>query len=151
MLTSSDELKSYGLKVSLDEFIAATPQGEKKMANIVGEIAGETKTLILIASHYDTKYYKDMHFVGANDPAASVATLLEIGRVLGSNKEKPKFTYWLVFFDGEEAFCEGWNDCGKARWPGQHLWQPSLCFAAAREEMNCDNTRRADSARYDGL
>ena len=82
------------------------------MANIVGEIAGETKTLILIASHYDTKYYKDMHFVGANDPAASVATLLEIGRVLGSMKEKPKVTYRLVFFDGEEAFCEGWSDCG---------------------------------------
>ena len=36
----ADELKSYGLKVSLDEFVAITPQGEKKMANIVGEIAG---------------------------------------------------------------------------------------------------------------
>ena len=56
----ADELKSYGLKVSLDEFIAVTPQGEKKMANIVGEIAGESKTMILLASHYDTKYYKDM-------------------------------------------------------------------------------------------
>ena len=47
-----------------------------------------------------------MHFVGANDPAASVATLLEIGRVLGSMKEKPKVTYRLVFFDGEEAFAK---------------------------------------------
>ncbi len=45
----ADELKSYGLNVSLDEFTATTPQGEKKMANIVGEIAGETKTLILLA------------------------------------------------------------------------------------------------------
>lgn len=108
----SSQLKSYGLTVSPDEFNAATPQGEKKMANIVGEIAGETKTLILITSHYDTKYYKDMHFVGANDPAASVGTLLEIGRVLGGMKEKPKVTYRLVFFDGEEAFCEGWDECG---------------------------------------
>ena len=107
-----DQLKSYGLTVSLDEFNAATPHGEKKMANIVAEIAGETKTLILITSHYDTKYYKDMHFVGANDPATSVGTLLEIGRVLGSMKEKPKVTYRLVFFDGEEAFCEGWDECG---------------------------------------
>src|ERR1044071_8041012 len=48
-------LKSYGLTVSLDEFNAATPQGEKKMANIVAEIPGETKSLILITSHYDTK------------------------------------------------------------------------------------------------
>jgi glutaminyl-peptide cyclotransferase len=108
----TNELKSYGLTVSLDEFNAKTPQGEKKMANIVAEIPGETKSLILITSHYDTKFYKDMLFVGANDPAASVATLLEIGRVLGSRTEKPKATYRLVFFDGEEAFCEGWSDCG---------------------------------------
>jgi glutaminyl-peptide cyclotransferase len=107
----ADELKSYGLKVSLHEFVAATPQGDKKMANIVGEIPGETKTMILLGSHYDTKFYKDMHFVGANDPAASVATLLEIARVLGSSKEKLKVTYRLLFFDGEEAFCEGWSDC----------------------------------------
>ena len=108
----TNELKSYGLSVSLDEFSATTPQGEKKMANIVAEIPGESKSLILITSHYDTKFYKDMIFVGANDPASSVATLLEIGRVLGSHKEKPKATYRLVFFDGEESFCEGWSDCG---------------------------------------
>ncbi|HET6974931.1 MAG TPA: M28 family peptidase [Pyrinomonadaceae bacterium] len=108
----TNELKSYGLTVSLDEFNATTPQGEKKMANIVAEVPGESKSLILITSHYDTKFYKDMYFVGANDPATSVATLLEIGRVLGSQKEKPKATYRLVFFDGEEAFCEGWSECG---------------------------------------
>jgi len=113
----TNELKSYGLTVSLDEFNAATPQGEKKMANIVADIPGETKSLILITSHYDTKFYKDMYFVGANDPAASVATLLEIGRVLGTSKEKPKATYRLVFFDGEEAFCEGWSDCGDGENP----------------------------------
>ena len=113
----SDQLKSYGLNVSVDEFNAVTPQGEKKMANIIGEIPGETKTLILITSHYDTKFYKDMYFVGANDPASSVATLLEIGRVLGGAKEKPKATYRLVFFDGEEAFCEGWDECGKENNP----------------------------------
>jgi Zn-dependent M28 family amino/carboxypeptidase len=111
------ELKSYGLAVSLDEFTASTPQGEKKMANIVAEIPGEAKTLILITSHYDTKVFKDMTFVGANDPASSVGTLLEIGRVLGSVKEKPKVTYRLVFFDGEEAFCEGWDDCGNEEHP----------------------------------
>ena len=111
------ELKSSGLNVYLDEFNADTPQGVKKMANIVGEIPGETKTLILITSHYDTKYYKDMQFLGANDPGSSVATLLEIGRVLGSRKEKPKVTYRLVFFDGEESTCEGWDQCGSAENP----------------------------------
>jgi len=112
-----DQLKSYGLRVSLDEFTANTPQGEKKMANIVAELPGETKDFILITSHYDTKFFKDMQFVGANDPAASVGTLLEIGRVLGSMKEKPKLAYRLVFFDGEEAFCENWDDCSKPENP----------------------------------
>ena len=110
----ANELKSYGLTVSIDEFTVTTPQGEKKMANITGELAGESRSLVLIASHYETKFYKDMLFVGANDPASSVATLLEIGRVLGSQKEKPRLTYRLVFFDGEEAFCEGWRECGTA-------------------------------------
>ena len=107
------QLKAYGLNVSLDQFTAATPHGEKKMVNIVADVPGETKDLILITSHYDTKFFKDMTFVGANDPAASVGTLLEIGRVLGTLTEKPKVSYRLVFFDGEEAFCENWDDCSK--------------------------------------
>ena len=54
-----------------------------------------------------------MQFVGANDPGTSVGTLLELGRVLSASQQKPKLTYWLVFFDGEESLCEGWDDCGK--------------------------------------
>jgi glutaminyl-peptide cyclotransferase len=112
-----NQLKSYNLNVSLDQFTATTPHGEKKMVNIVADVPGETKDLILITSHYDTKFFKDMTFVGANDPAASVGTLLEIGRVLGTLAEKPKVSYRLVFFDGEEAFCENWDDCSKPEAP----------------------------------
>ena len=104
-------LKSSGLAVSTDEFTASTPLGPKKMVNITAQIPGESKDVIIISSHYDTKLFKDMHFVGANDPGASVGTLLELGRVLGASQQKPKLTYWLVFFDGEESFCEGWDDC----------------------------------------
>src|SRR5215813_1199229 len=107
------ELNTYGVKVTTDEFHAQTPLGDKTMVNITGEIPGESKDVIIISSHYDSKYFKNMRFVGANDPAASVATLLELARVLSTNGQKPKFTYWLVFFDGEEAFCEGWEECGK--------------------------------------
>ena len=112
-----DQLKSFGLKVTTDDFVANTPRGEKKLVNVIGEIPGETNNLILIASHYDTKLYDDMRFVGANDPGASVGTLLEIGRVLGNSREKPKATYRLVFFDGEEAFCERWDECSKPSAP----------------------------------
>jgi len=135
-----DQLKSFGLSVSLDEFTATTPMGEKKMANIVAEIPGETKTLILITSHYDTKFYKDMYFVGANDPAASVGTLLEIGRVLASQKEKPKATYRLVFFDGEESFCEGWSECGKEGNP-DNTYGSRHYVAQLRANNELDHTR----------
>src|ERR1700730_14216820 len=63
-----NELKNYGLSVTTNEFRAATPQGEKNMANITAEVPGESKDVIIIGSHYDSKYFKDMRFVGANDP-----------------------------------------------------------------------------------
>jgi Zn-dependent M28 family amino/carboxypeptidase len=108
-----NELKASGLSVTTDEFTASTPVGERRMTNIIAESPGESKDIIVLSSHYDTKLFKDMHFLGANDPAASAATLLELGRVLGANKGKLKMTYRLVFFDGEEAFCEEWDQCGK--------------------------------------
>jgi hypothetical protein len=104
-------LKRSGLTVRQDEFSATTPLGEKKMVNLTAEIPGESKDVVMIGSHYDSKFYKDMHFVGANDPGTSVGTLLEMARVLGASQQQPKVTYWLVFFDGEEAFCEDWDQC----------------------------------------
>lgn len=135
-----DQLKSYGFNVSLDEFTAITPMGEKKMANIVAELPGETENLLLITSHYETKFYRDMRFVGANDPGASVGTLLEIGRVLGSMRDKPKFTYRLVFFDGEEAFCEGWSDCDNEGEP-DNTYGSRHYVLQLEEKRELENTR----------
>lgn len=104
-------LKGSRLAVKTDEFVVTTPFGEKSMVNLTAEVPGESREVIIVASHYDTKLYKDMLFIGANDPATSVATLLELGRVLGAGQNKPKLTYWLVFFDGEESLCEDWEQC----------------------------------------
>jgi len=104
-------LKGFGVAVKTDEFTATTPLGEKKMVNLTAEIPGDSADVVMIASHYDSKYFKDMRFVGANDPGTSVGTLLELARVLSASQQKPKLTYWLVFFDGEEAFCEAWEQC----------------------------------------
>jgi glutaminyl-peptide cyclotransferase len=107
----SGELKSYGLNVSSDEWRATTPVGEKQMANVIAELPGESTDAIIISSHYDTKLFKQFRFVGANDGASSTGALLELARVMAANKQKPRFTYWFVFFDGEEAFCEEWDQC----------------------------------------
>lgn len=105
------ELKSYGLNVATDEWTATTPIGPRKMVNITATLEGETPEIIILSSHYDTKYYKNMRFVGANDGGSSTGAVLEMARVLKSNNPKPRFTYRFVFFDGEEAFCEGWDQC----------------------------------------
>jgi glutaminyl-peptide cyclotransferase len=107
------ELRSYGLSPTTDQFTTSTPVGEKQMVNIVAELPGQSPEIIIISSHYDTKLFDKFKFVGANDGASSTAVLLELARVLAANKEKPKVTYRFVFFDGEEAFCEHWEQCGK--------------------------------------
>jgi glutaminyl-peptide cyclotransferase len=63
-----NELKTAGAAVLTDEFNTTTPLGEKKMVNITAEIPGESKDVLMIASHYESKYFKDFLFVGAYDP-----------------------------------------------------------------------------------
>jgi Zn-dependent M28 family amino/carboxypeptidase len=106
-----DQLRSFGLNVSTDEFWVTTPIGERKMANVIAELPGESDTIVIISSHYDTKLFKEFKFVGANDGGSSTGALIEIARVLAARKQKPKLTYRFVFFDGEEAFCANWDDC----------------------------------------
>ncbi|MDT5063556.1 MAG: hypothetical protein QOH63_4015 [Acidobacteriota bacterium] len=105
------ELKSYGLNVTLDEFTPKTPVGERKMVNVTAELPGESSDVIILSSHYDTKLFKEFRFVGANDGGSSTGALLEMARVMAQSGQKPRFTYWFVFFDGEEAFCMEWDDC----------------------------------------
>ncbi len=109
------ELQSYGLKVTTDEFTAKTPIGERALANVTAELPGQTSDVIIVSSHYDTKLYKEFRFVGANDAGSSTGTLLELARAL--SHEKPRLTYWFVFFDGEEAFCKEWDECSKPNAP----------------------------------
>lgn len=106
-----DQLKSYGLKVTTDEFHPTTPVGDRKMVNVTGELPGESSDVIIVSSHYDTKLVKDFKFVGAVDGGSSTGELLELARVMAASKTKPKFTYWVVFFDGEEALCFDWDEC----------------------------------------
>jgi hypothetical protein len=109
------ELKSYGLNPTLEEFTEKTPRGGVKFKNVIAELPGESSDVVIIASHYDTKPFKEFTFVGANDGGSSTGALLEIARVMAAENQRPgqkrKFTYWFVFFDGEEAFCREWGEC----------------------------------------
>jgi glutaminyl-peptide cyclotransferase len=98
------QLLQDGCRVQQDAFIASTPDGSIHMANIIGKIPGTRPDVIIISGHYDTKLFKGFRFVGANDGGSSAALLMELARVLG--RTTSKYTYWLVFFDGEEAIRE---------------------------------------------
>ncbi|HST52264.1 MAG TPA: M28 family metallopeptidase [Pyrinomonadaceae bacterium] len=102
---------------SRDEWTADTPAGKVKMVNIVSELKGESDDAIIIASHYDTKPFKDFTFVGANDGGSSTGALIEIADTLAASHAPHHFTYRFVFFDGEEAFCREWDECGKTDAP----------------------------------
>ena len=99
------QLKALGIKTTEQPFEGATPLGPVKMVNIMGTIPGKSPDRIILASHFDTKLFRDIRFVGASDGASSTAALLELGRVLTTRKDLP-FTIELLFLDGEEAVIE---------------------------------------------
>jgi len=99
------QLEGFGYEVERDAFQADTPYGPKAMVNLIArrKRAG-TGPVVALASHYDTKYYASMPFVGANDGGSSTGLLLELARVLATAKDG--LDHWFVFLDGEEAFIE---------------------------------------------
>jgi len=92
------------VEVEEDRFVAATPLGNVPMTNLLARIPGARSQVVIVAGHYETKSFDDFRFVGANDGGSSTAFLLELARLLA--RRKNALTYWLVFFDGEEAFVQ---------------------------------------------
>jgi hypothetical protein len=101
------QLGASGIAVREETFDATTPLGPVRMVNLVATIPGRRPERIALATHYDTKLFRDVRFVGASDAASSTAAVLELGRVLKSRQNE--FTIELLFFDGEEAVVE-WRD-----------------------------------------
>ena len=94
------KLKSINIQNELHYFSDSTPDGIKKMVNVVGKIDGINDEWIIIGSHFDTMP-GIKNFVGANDSGSSTGVLLELARVL-KNYEL-NYGIIIIFFDGEEA------------------------------------------------
>jgi Zn-dependent M28 family amino/carboxypeptidase len=102
------QLEKSGCKVVQDRFVGQTPVGNIPMVNLIAEIPGsEPRHIVMVAGHYDTKLENSFRFVGANDGGSSAAFLLEMARELSQTRHK--LTYWIVFFDGEEAL-RNWTE-----------------------------------------
>lgn len=106
-----EQLKELGWEVIRQSFTDKAPNGASidfvnlraRFGNPDDVTFWDQKRAILLGSHYDTKRFKDIEFVGANDGGSSTGALIEIARAAA---KKPDFAEQieLVFFDGEEAF-----------------------------------------------
>ncbi len=94
------KLKSFGCPVDQEDFHTPSPIGTVAMENIVAKIPGASPDIVLLTTHYDSKLLPG--FVGANDGGSSTAVALEMARLLCARKNA--LTFWIAFFDGEEAF-----------------------------------------------
>jgi len=78
--------------------------------NIIARPKISSPCVILIGSHYDSKRFEGMQYLGANDSASSSSALFWILEALETYKEDLACDFVGVWFDGEEAYLEGWND-----------------------------------------
>ena len=95
--------------VERQEFTDTTPRGAIKFVNLIGRFAiGGARPVpantqrAIVCSHYDTKRFSTITFVGASDGASSTGALMELARVLALDHALAA-QIELVFFDGEEA------------------------------------------------
>jgi glutaminyl-peptide cyclotransferase len=99
-----DQLKAVGWTTTRSEFSAPTPRGMMTFVNLVARFGSQNgPAQFLLCSHYDTKTFDTIRFVGANDGGSSTGLLIEMARVLAMNPALAA-KIELVFFDGEEAF-----------------------------------------------
>ena len=107
-----DGLRRTGWEVERQIFTAETPRGPVTFVNLIGRFSAAGKSpaprdtqRAIVCSHYDTKRFSTIRFVGASDGASSTGALLELARVLALDPALAAKTE-LVFFDGEEAFVQ---------------------------------------------
>jgi glutaminyl-peptide cyclotransferase len=103
-----DQLRRSGWQVTRQAFSDDSPRGKIQFVNLIAQFSGEKKAAapsFLLCSHYDTKMFDAIQFVGANDGGSSTGLLLELARVIGQHPNLAR-KIELVFFDGEEAFVQ---------------------------------------------
>ena len=102
-------LEQSGWQVERQKFTDNTPRGKYEFINLIARFSGKqgksapTDTQqVIVCSHYDTKIFDTLNFVGASDGGSSTGALIELARVLAEQPDLAR-RIELVFFDGEEA------------------------------------------------
>ena len=102
------QMTAIGLSVTEQMFEARTPLGPVTMVNLRVMLPGEAKQgRVVVGGHYDTKLFRDIRFIGANDGGSSTAFLIELARVM--KQRRNRLPVELLFLDGEEAVID-WSE-----------------------------------------
>ncbi len=140
-------LQSFGWQARLQSFSMKGPNlnssrfgGDQVMAsrittvrgeNVIGYFPGPERCVVLVGGHYDSKFFREFRFVGANDGGSSTVLMLELARLIPKlwvEGQRESAGAWnscglvLAFFDGEEALLPGWYDGLRATGYPDHIY-----------------------------
>jgi len=97
------EVQKAGWTTERQQFDDDTPRGRVTFCNIIARFGNDATTQqAIVCSHYDTKIFDTIRFVGASDGGSSTGALIELARTLAHDPGLARRVE-LVFFDGEEA------------------------------------------------
>lgn len=106
------ELEKAGWVVESQPFEQMTPVGKTRFENLRARFAKsggdpwKRPVRGILCAHIDSKFYKDSHFLGADDAASACAAIVVIADFLARERPEQAAKLELVFFDGEEALGE---------------------------------------------
>ncbi|TRM58588.1 hypothetical protein BD626DRAFT_633857 [Schizophyllum amplum] len=117
-------MKALDWDIEEDSFEDDTPLGKKRFTNVIATKDPKAARRVVVAAHFDSKWFESGEFLGATDSAAPCAIMLDLAETLNPMLESraTRFddgeeddddvadtTLQLIFFDGEEAF-HRWTD-----------------------------------------
>lgn len=125
--------------IDTDRFDDKTPNmGVLTFENIIATLNPNAERFLVLACHYDSKYFANSEFLGATDSAVPCAMLINLATVLAKyldqNRTNNELSIKLLFFDGEEAF-KDWTDTDSiygsrhlaARWEKEGFLPKIVC------------------------
>ncbi|XP_022916774.1 glutaminyl-peptide cyclotransferase isoform X2 [Onthophagus taurus] len=103
------QLSALGFDIAIDKFEERTPtHGTLTFRNIIASLNPDAERYLVLACHYDSKYFKDFDFIAATDSAVPCAMLINLATVMKrellQSVTRTDLSLKLLFFDGEEAF-----------------------------------------------
>jgi hypothetical protein len=91
-------MENLNWEIQKDNFEENTPNGKKPFTNIIATQNPKSLRKLVLACHYDSKYFSNMVFIGATDSAVPCAMMLDLARSMNKYfKKKDKESAGVSF------------------------------------------------------